>query len=164
MSSAPRPSTCRRRARDCEAAHAEAAQHFARCRQHTAVVEHLRLNDPDPGLGVVRPEDGAVEANAGDAAAVHQQDLRNARERREVWRAVAAAACLLRPAWRAGREIVGDKTARRRSHQNIADDERRRGKCLVGLRAPVSFCALRVQMRAPVVASSAFTMPVAPIA
>ena len=59
-------------ARHREAADAQAVHHFARCRQHIAVLEHLWLDDPHPGFGVVRPEDAAVEADAGDAAAIHQ--------------------------------------------------------------------------------------------
>ena len=94
---------------DRDAAHAGASGHPAAADQHVAVRGQGRLHDA--ARPRVLPEQRAVgRRDAGRAGAAEHQDLRDAVDRRQVRRAVAAAG-RAEPARLAGGEVVGDERA-----------------------------------------------------
>ena len=92
-----------------------------------------------------------------------KQDLVDSVDRQVMWRAVTRAALLDRTTRITGAGIVGNKLAaqtRRSTTSSITNGEL--AKPHPGSSTPVSAAALRDQRTAPLAASSAFTIPVAP--
>ena len=114
--------------RDREAAHAHAAAHVARGDQHAAVRGSGGLQDGH-ARPLVLPEQRAVGRGDADRTfPIQQQDLRDAVDRRELWRAVAPTAGRALPARMAGSDVVRGEHAGGRNDDNVANNQRRARK------------------------------------
>src|SRR6266545_2362260 len=111
--------------RDRDAAETGLGKSGAAADQDVGAPDHEWLHNA-VAVPLVLPEQRAVgRGDAHRAFSVQQEDLRDAVNRRELWRAVAATAGRADPARLAGADVVGREHPGGRDDDFIADDERR---------------------------------------
>src|SRR5574341_1404263 len=97
--------------------------------EYVTVYGQCRLHDADARLRPVLPEQAAVgRRDAGRAGASEQQDLRHTADRREMRRAVAAAAFRTEPALIPGGYVVCGEPAGGGHDHDVAHHQRRAGE------------------------------------